>query len=180
MFLKKVLRTLRSTWRGVNTGPVGEKKAIKYSAIFIAICLSLVIFTYNLCGRLGEAETAYNQGVYLQQQGLQEEAIAEFDKAIHREPQHIGAYSHRGYAHLILGHYELSIQDYDEAIRLGPQIAEVYIRRGGAYFSLGQYEQAIQDYDTGIRLNPQLADAYINRGGVYFTLGQNERAIHDY
>ena len=60
MFLKKVLRTLRSTWHGVNTGPVGEKKAIKYSAIFIAICLSLVIFTYNLCGRLGEAETAYN------------------------------------------------------------------------------------------------------------------------
>ena len=77
---------------------------IKYFAIFIVISLSLIILRRSRSGGLGGAETVYNQGVYLQQQGQQEKAIAEFDEAILLDPQQVGAYNNRSSEGLIIGH----------------------------------------------------------------------------
>ena len=178
-FLAKVSRTIRSTWDGVNTGPAGEKKVIKYFAIFIVISLSLIILRHSISGGLGAAETVYNQGVYLQQQGQQEEAIAKFDEAILLDPQHVGAYNNRGIAYQNLGQYDRAIQDYDEAIRLNPQNTMTYNNRGSVYHTLGQHQRAIQDYDEAIRISPQLAGVYSNRGGAYARLGQAANAEAD-
>ena len=163
--MAKVLRTIRSTWRGVNTGPIGEKKAIKYFAIFIVISLSLVILRHSLSVGLGEAEIVYNRGVYLQLQEQQEGAISQFDEAIQLDPRHVAAYNNRGIAYQNLGQYDRAIRDYDEAIRLNPQNTMTYNNRGSVYHTLGQHRRAIQDYDEAIRLSPQLAAAYNNRGG---------------
>jgi hypothetical protein len=54
-------------------------KAIRYFAIFIAISLWLVIFSYSRFGGIREAETRYNQGASAQQEGRQQEMIAGFD-----------------------------------------------------------------------------------------------------
>ena len=96
--MAKVLRTIRSTWDGLSTGPISEKKAIKYFAIFIVISLSLVILRHNLSVGLGEAEIVYNRGVYLQLQEQQEEAISQLDESIQLDPWHVGAYNNRGIA----------------------------------------------------------------------------------
>ena len=177
-FFAQVSRTIRSTLEAVKT--VGEMKAIKYSAIVITICLSLVILSYSLFGGSGKAGTRYNQGVYLQQQGQHEEAIAEYDEAIQLNPQYVDAYTNRGIAHQNLGQYERAIQDYDEAIRLNPKDTLAYNNRGSVYHTLGQLQRAIQDYDEAIRLDPQLAGAYGNRGVAHSSLGQYEQAIKDY
>ena len=180
-FVAKVLRTIRSTWDGLSTGPIGEKKAIKYfvSFIFIVISLSLVILRHSLSVGLGEAEIVYNRGVYLQLQEQQEEAISQFDEAIQLDPRHVGAYNNRGIAYQNLGQYDQAIQDYDEAIRLNPQNTMTYNNRGSVYHTLGQHRRAIQDYDEAIRLSPQLAAAYNNRGGAYARLGQAANAKAD-
>jgi len=176
----RVLQPIRSTWEAVNTGPVGEMKAIKYFAIFITICVSLGILSYGLFSGSAEAETRYDQGVFFQQQGQHEEAIAEYDEAIHLDPQYVDAYTNRGIAHQNLGQHERAIQDYDAAIRLNSRDPLAYSNRGSVYHALGQFQRAIQDYDEAIRLDPRLAGAYGNRGGAYLILGQFERAIKEF
>ena len=154
-FVAKVLRTIRSTWDGVSTGPIGEKKAIKYFVIFIVISLSLVILRHSLSVGLGEAEIVYNRGVYLQLQEQQEEAISQFDEAIQLDPWHVGAYNNRGIAYQNLGQYDRAIQDYDEAIRLNPQNTMTYNNRGGAYARLGQAANAKADQEKACQLDKQ-------------------------
>ena len=178
-FVAKVLRTIGSTCDGLSTGPIGEKKAIKYFVIFIFISLSLVILRHSLSVGLGEAEIVYNRGVYLQLQEQQEEAISQFDEAIQLDPRHVAAYNNRGIAYQNLGQYDRAIRDYDEAIRLNPQNTMTYNNRGSVYHTLGQHRRAVQDYDEAIRLSPQLAAAYNNRGGAYARLGQAANAKAD-
>jgi tetratricopeptide (TPR) repeat protein len=129
---------------------------------------------------LSKAEEHYNVGVELESQGRLKEAIAEYDKTLHLDPNFALAYNNRGAAYANLGQFQRAIQDYDEAIRLDPQYTLAYYNRGLAHANLGQFQQAIQDYDEAIRLNPQDAWTYYDRGNAYYDLGQLERAIQDY
>ena len=83
-----------------------------------------------------------------------EEAIADYDKALYRNPGDAFIYYSRGVAKAGWKKYDAAIADYDEAIRLNPNDASVYYQRGLAKIQLGQYDAAITDYDEAIRLNP--------------------------
>ena len=61
-----------------------------------------------------------------------EEAIADFDMAIDKNPNYSEAYDQRGVSNYFLEQYEKAITDFNEAIRLNPNNAEIYYRRGGA------------------------------------------------
>ena len=180
MFLANVLPTIRSTCNAGNIRLAGLSKPFRYFAIFVAVCLPLVILSYTQFGGLNKAGMLYTQGDYLQQQGRQKDAIAKFDGAIGIDPQLVGAYINRGRAYFSLGQIKRAIQDFDEAIRLDPRDALYHSNRGSAYATLGQFLRAIQDFDESIRLNPERALDYINRGGAYFSLGHNERAIKEF
>ncbi len=109
-----------------------------------------------------------------------EEAIAGYDKAIHREPTKASLYYSRGLVKAQLGQHENAITDYDEAIRLNPSYASAYYQRGLVKVQLEQHENAIADYDEAIRLNPNDASIYNERALVKAQLGQYEEAEEDY
>ena len=108
-----------------------------------------------------------------------EEAIADYDKAIYREPTTASFYYSRGLVKAQLGQHENAITDYDEAIRLNLSYASAYYERGLAKVQLGQHENAITDYDEAIRLNPNDASIYNERALVKAQLGQYEEAEED-
>ena len=180
MFLANVLLTIRSTCNAGNIGLAGLSKPFRYFAIFVAVCLPLVILSYTQFGGLNKAGMLNTQGDYLQQQGRQKDAIAKFDGAIGIDPQLVGAHINRGRAYFSLGQIEWAIKEFDVGIRLDPQRVKSYVARGNAYFNLGQYQRAIQDYDAGLHLDPRRTKAYLARGNSYFNLGQYQRAILDY
>ena len=108
-----------------------------------------------------------------------EEAIADYDKAIYREPTKASLYYSRGLAKAQREQHENAITDYDEAIRLNPRYASAYHQRGLTKVQLGQHENAIADYDEAIRLNPNDASTYNERALVKAQLGQYEEAEED-
>ena len=108
-----------------------------------------------------------------------EEAIADYDKAIYREPTNASFYYSRGLVRAQLGQHENAITDYDEAIRLNPSYASAYYERGLVKVQLGQHENAITDYDEAIRLNPNDASIYNERALVKAQLGRYEEAEED-
>jgi len=125
------------------------------------------------------AEIALNKGVDFGAQGLWEQAIEQFDKAIALDPSLAMAYVNRSLVYINLGEHQRAIQDTDKAIELDPSIAIAYVNRSAAYLNLGQYQRAIQDADKAIELDPSIAIAYVNRSGAYSNLGQYQRAIQD-
>ncbi|MYA70295.1 tetratricopeptide repeat protein [Candidatus Poribacteria bacterium] len=108
-----------------------------------------------------------------------EETIADYDKAIYREPTKASLYYSRGLAKARLEHYENAIDDYNDAIRLNPSYASAYYERGLVKARLGQYEPAIADYDKAIGLNPNDALFYNARGFAKEQLRQYEEARED-
>jgi len=131
-------------------------------------------------GTLDRAEEHCNAGVELGNQGRLREAMAEYDKAIHLDPQLAEAYSNRGTAYAQMDQFQQAIQDFSEAIRLNSLYTLAYCNRGTAYSQLGQYQHAIQDYDEAIRLNPQSAQVYASRALVYTLLYMDAEAQQDF
>ena len=108
-----------------------------------------------------------------------EEAIADYDKAIYREPTKASLYYSRGLAKARLGQHKNAIDDYNDAIRLNRSYASAYYERGLVEAQLGQYEEAIANYDEAIRLNPNDALFYNARGFAKEQLEQYEEARED-
>ena len=84
---------------------------------------------------------------------MYEDAISDFDEAIHLNPFDVSAYYSRGNAKVKLDLYEDAISDFDEAIHLNPSDFDSYHNRGVARAELDQYEDAISDFDEAIHLN---------------------------
>ena len=87
----------------------------------------------------------YNRADTYMAMGEYDNAIQEYDEAIHLDPGYADAYYNRGYACDKRCEYERAIQDFDQAIRLEPNEAVAYNDRGIAYHYLGEYQRAIQD-----------------------------------
>jgi tetratricopeptide (TPR) repeat protein len=126
-----------------------------------------------------EANTYMSRGIASLNKADYNQAIQNFDKAIHLDPQFGDAVNNRGIAYESKGEYDRAIQDFNRAIYTNPAGAEAYVNRGLAYGSKGDYYRAIQDFDQAIRLNPNLALAYNNRGSTYTAKGDYDRGIQD-
>ena len=80
--------------------------------LLFKILFALLRLPFSLLpGTIGQpkATRQYRDGVRLQQKGLLEEAIAEYDQVIERDPYFVQAYCNRGSAYHQLGKPELTI-----------------------------------------------------------------------
>ena len=166
-----------STERLVQNCPSLPDRLARSIKLTFLVILPLLTVAWALsgCGGSNKAQERYSAGIELQNQGLLEEAIAEYDEAISIDPDFVEAYSSRGVAYALLNEDEKAIQDFSEAIRLSPDSADVYKNRGDIYFRQGEFQRAVEDYDEAIRLTPRLSQPSIDVGFAYGELGGEAR-----
>jgi tetratricopeptide (TPR) repeat protein len=109
-----------------------------------------------------------------------DEAIADYTRAIVLDPNYALAYRGRGRVLGRKGELNGAILDFNEALRLDPNAAIVYSDRGVAWRMKGEFDRAFADFDAAIRLDPKYAAAYHNRGYAWDLKGDYDRAIADY
>lgn len=126
------------------------------------------------------ANSHYNDGVELEAQGLAQDAVAAYGRAIKLEPELAQAYVNRGSIYYRTGLHRRAIQDFNEALALQPNHSNALLNRGAVFTALGQYERAMPDLDAAIRLAPGSAVAHYNRGISDFQLGRYPEAVMDY
>ncbi len=126
------------------------------------------------------AWTYDKRGLLLDEAGQSEEALADFDQAIHFDPTRWQAVHNRGVSYARLGEYEKAIADFDRTIELNPNYANAYFNRGELHYELGEFRRAIADYNQCLRLQPRDAAALNSRGHAYYRLGNYRSAISDY
>src|SRR5271157_2444081 len=70
------------------------------------------------------APAFYDRGLAYNKVGQYDLAIADFDEAIHLNPNLAAVFDDRGVAYYNKGEYDHAIADYNEAIRLNPDFAD--------------------------------------------------------
>ena len=126
-----------------------------------------------------------------------DQAWADADESIRREPQSVEALLARGAASQGGKKYDRAVADYDAAIAIDPNSAAAYVMRGSALGFLGKLDQSIEDSTRAIELiehalsvkDPmqrpgalasEMGRAFYNRGLAWKLKRQYKKAIADY
>jgi len=127
-----------------------------------------------------EDPNAYNdRGIALAREGQYEAAIAQFTRAIRRNPVFAEAYFNRGLVDLAIGQLGQAISDFSKAVEIRPGFTECYSIRGSIYVAMNQYDQAVPDFTKVIEMDPDSTEIYFRRSLACYADGQYERAWQD-
>ncbi len=127
-----------------------------------ALLLSIAWITWSIYdGAIREnaaRDNAYYAANKYFEDGLYEQALLSYRKAVLEISSHIHA--KRGVARSLmqLDQYDESLKLYNEIIELEPTFAGSYANRGILHDRNKNYDAAIKDYQTAIQLNPKLAN----------------------
>mgnify|MGYP002776812250 FL=1 len=157
-----------STHTVVNCGDEDEPDICSAVIGFSPLRGSLIAFAYEGRGRIALRH------------GDSGRAIADFNEAIHLNPNRATLYRDRAQAYRQNGEPGLAIADYDEAIALDPKPAAPYRERGRALIAKGDLDRAILSYSTAVRLDPSDAQARLDRGLAFLARGQAIEARADF
>ncbi|MCP3472041.1 tetratricopeptide repeat protein [Bradyrhizobium sp. CCGUVB1N3] len=152
----------------VNCGDANEPDVCSAVIGFSPFRGPLIAFAYEGRGRIALRH------------GDAKRAIADFDQAIHLNPNRAATFRDRAQAYRQHGELDLAVADYDQAIALDPKLATSYSERGLALAAKGDLDRAILSYNTAIRLAPNDVDARVNRGVALLTRGRTEEARADF
>ena len=98
---------------------------------------------------------AYNvRGSVLGRAGRNQEALADFDRAIALDANYAQAYANRGQVHRQMNRLEPALADYNKALSLDQNYAAAYLGRGQVYRAQGRALDALNDYNRAIQMAP--------------------------
>jgi tetratricopeptide (TPR) repeat protein len=112
--------------------------------------------------------------------GLYDDAIGNYNEAIHYNSHDAHIFNNRGDAYAKKGDYDRAIDDFNYALQLNPKNSQAYSYRGNSYLKKLEYDRAIADFTEALHLNLDDLEAYLGRGNAYIRKGDADRAISDF
>ncbi len=96
------------------------------------------------------------KGNYRLEDGQFDRAIKQFNLALERNPEHVGAYLGLAIAYMQMGEIDMAIEHFNRTIKLDDKVSIAYADRGILYDRMGKYELALSDYKRAIELDPKI------------------------
>jgi len=127
-----------------------------------------------------EDARAYNlRGVAFARQGDCQAAIAEFTRAVRRDPTCVDAFCNRALVYAALGNLGPAASDLAKVVEIRPTYVEAYVRQARLHAAINEHDEAISDLTRAIQIDPQYAEAYFQRSLVHYARGAYEEALDD-
>jgi tetratricopeptide (TPR) repeat protein len=115
-------------------------------------------------------QTLYDVGDY-------EQALAEYDQAIERDPEQAIYYSRRGSCYTRLGDENAAVNDKLRAVEVDPSFWQAHLGLASRYlYVFEDYEAVIYHATKVIELAPDYPSGYRYRGLAHRDLGNNQQA----
>jgi len=110
---------------------------------FVAVSLGLPATAFPA----GEESASFyiNRGYELSQKGQDDQAIADFTKALEINPRDAAAYNNRGVAYSHQGQMDRALAEFTKALEINPRNADAYHNRAKAYFYKKDYDKTWAD-----------------------------------
>ena len=121
-----------------------------------------------------------SRGETYRRMGRNEEALADFNRAIEHEPDNAVALASRGQVFRDLGRYEEALVDFNRGLELDSNLNWAIADRGETYRRMGRNEEALADFNRAIERDPDYAFALANRGETYRLMGDYPAALADF
>jgi tetratricopeptide (TPR) repeat protein len=127
-----------------------------------------------------EHPRSYNRrGVRLAREGRYPDAIAEFTRAIHRDPTLGDAFYNRALVYTAIGNLGPAASDFARVLAIRPDFEEGYFRRGRLRASMGEHDKAVADFTRVLELTPNDPEALFHRSLAHYAKGEREEAAAD-
>jgi tetratricopeptide (TPR) repeat protein len=140
----------------------------------------LSLWTYAAGGNPGSWVVRTNLGEALAQRGRIEEAVFQFQAAIHLDSDEANVHADLGMADSELGLFPEAEHEYEIALQLRPRDANFYYDLGNVLVRLRQFPEAMGRYQEALRINPQNAAAHYAIGGIFFGTNRMPEAIDQF
>ncbi|QDT17960.1 tetratricopeptide repeat protein [Alienimonas californiensis] len=121
-----------------------------------------------------------NRGMYLLTQQDLEGAVADFTRALDRNPNYHYALTNRGKAALDQGDTTAAIADFNRSLQVNPNQPGVYGFRGNAKLFAGDLSGAVADQQTAVQQAPTNPVAHSDLGFVLFFSGDYAEALEQF
>jgi tetratricopeptide (TPR) repeat protein len=124
---------------------------------------------------------AHNRrGEVLAAEGRNDEALADFQRAVRWDKARWRAVHNRGVSYALAGEFEKAVADFQRTTQLNPDFADAYFNLGEMQYELGDFSAAVREYDRALRLDPNDIAAWNGRGHAYYRLGKHREALRDF
>lgn len=135
----------------------------------------------NISARsVNDSQGYATRGQVLAKSGKNEEALAEFDRALGIDPYNVQALYGRGLIYQAEKQYPQAIEDFTAANGLTPQKVEPLLGRATSYLAIDKAKEAAADLDEAVQADPNSAPAWSARGQAYERLGDKAKAAASY
>ncbi len=118
-----------------------------------------------------------SRGQMLERQGLYQQALAEFEKAIANNPRLTTAYMGAGDIYRRQGDYVKAEQRYGQAARLEPFNFDAQYLHGLTLQLLDRLSEAVVAYLKALQIQPEDLNANLNLATAYLQLGEPRQAL---
>jgi tetratricopeptide (TPR) repeat protein len=122
----------------------------------------------------------YNKGNVLSHLGMDEAAVAAYDRALMQDPASVDTFVNRGNALRRLNRLHEALASYDRALILRPDYAPVYVSRSDVLRALGEPQAALESCDRAFTLNLRSAELYLAQANALFDLQRHVEALASY
>ena len=123
------------------------------------------------------AAEAAELGARLREQGLVDQALREFERAIEINPTMTTAYMGAGDIYRERGDYTSAEQHYAEAVKTAPSDFDPNYWHGYALQMLNRVTEAVRAYLRALSIRPEDFHANLNLATAYLQLGENAQAV---
>lgn len=136
-------------------------KRLVVMTVPLVILMALLNQTFFDLGYETPGQFHYQRGIVLQRQGLFEQAIGEYRRALDHQvmPE---AHNNMGFAHAQLGEFTEAYQEYHRALSLKPAYADPMINLGRLFLGMSQLDSAEYYLQLAREISPSLPQIYIN------------------
>jgi tetratricopeptide (TPR) repeat protein len=141
---------------------------------------SFVLFRHALQVTTGNHIMHNNLGVALDGKDASEEAIKEFQEAVHLKPDYLEARYNLGVALYKGGQLDAAINEFRMALRINPNYVQAYHNLGLALSAKGDLEGAIREYRSALEINPRYVLVYNKLGIVLAGRGDLDGAVLEF
>ncbi len=118
-------------------------------------------------------------GMVLTARGNNAEAVAEFGKAIEKEPKDFESLYMRGNAFALQDDLDAALADFNKAIEVEKRYIEPYIAKASVYMARKDPEKALAVYGEAIAVAPKNPNLYEMRSKVYEAMGRLDESFAD-
>jgi tetratricopeptide (TPR) repeat protein len=168
---------------------------IRKPALAAAILLALGAMTWRQCGNYVDEETLWqatlrlnpqcwmahgNVGDWLDQKGMVDAAIAEYQTALRLQPDYAPGHNNLGIALGRKGRTDEALAEFQRAAQLDPAYASAHNNLGNALLDKGRAAEAIMQYQEALQIKPGDGFAHVNLGIAFQKTGRAREAIGEY